>query len=83
MAMIFCLFTRRDRTKILLLGFEPIAEASPQLHALLYDRNWCRISQTTSKNNNITQPHIQYDFINYPLADFDNSPVKLANSESG
>ena len=76
----FLLVQSQDRTKILLLGFEPVEESSPRLHALLYDKEWRGISQTICKDKNISQPYIQYDFINYPLTHFDNSPVKLANS---
>jgi hypothetical protein len=69
-----------DRQLILLLGFQSITSYPPKLHALLFDRNWRMLYHRVYAHPNITQPFIQDDFINYPLEDFTNSPVKLANN---
>ncbi len=75
----FLLVRSQDKNKILLLGFEPVAESSPKLHSLLYDRDWKLICQTVYTNRNISKPFVQYDLIDYPLEDFNNNPVKLSN----
>lgn len=76
----FLLLRSQDKSKLLLLGFEPVTDAPRRLHAVLFNRNWELIYQTVYNHPNITQPTIQYDFISYPLEDFDNSPAKVANS---
>jgi hypothetical protein len=76
----FLLLRSQDQTKILLLGFEPVADATPKVHAVLYNSDWNILWQTVYQDANLTQPVIQYDFTNYPLAPFDNGPVKLANN---
>jgi len=76
----FLLVRSRDKNKILLLGFEPVTESPPRLHALLYDKNWKPIYQTIYTNRNISKPFIQYDLIEYPLEDFNSNPIKLSNN---
>jgi len=76
----FLLLRSQDRNKILLLGFESVKESSPRIHAILYNSNWKVIYQRVYKDPNLTQPYIQYDFINYPLEHFDSSPVKLGDN---
>ncbi len=70
----------QDKNKILLLGFEPVPESSPRLNAFLFDKNWGLIYHTIYTNNNISQPFIQYDIIDFPLEHFNNNAVKLANN---
>lgn len=76
----FLLVRSQDKRKILLLGFEPVAETTPRVHAILFDAGWHVLFQTIYKNQDLTQPTIQYDFTNYPLEAFDESSVKLANN---
>jgi hypothetical protein len=76
----FLLLRSQDKTKLLLLGFEPVDGATPRVHAILYNNNWGILSQTVFHDPNLTQPFIQYDLIHYPLEHFDNSPVKLTNN---
>lgn len=76
----FLLVRSQDNSKILLLGFEPVSGSAPRLHAMLYNQDWQPLYQTVYVNYNITQPIIQCDFINYPIENFDNNPVKLTNS---
>lgn len=65
------------KQKLLLLGFEPVADAAPRLHVLLFDSRWRVLFHSLYTNPNLTQPFIQYDFSNGPLEYFDNSPIKL------
>jgi hypothetical protein len=76
----FLLVRSQNKNKILLLGFEPVAESSPKLHSLLFDKDWKLIYQTVYTNRNISKPFVQYDLIDYPLEDFNSNPVKLGNN---
>jgi hypothetical protein len=76
----FLLVRSEDKNKILLLGFETIADSLPTLHSFLYDRNWSLLNKTIYANANISQPYVQYDLVDYPLEHFSNTAVKLANS---
>jgi hypothetical protein len=76
----FLLVRSEDKSKILLLGFETIADSLPTLHSFLYDKNWTLLNKTVYTNANISQPYVQYDLIDYPLEHFSNTAVKLANS---
>lgn len=76
----FLLVRSQDQTKLLLLGFEPVEDAPPRLHAVLYNSNWHVLFQTVYTKSVISQPYLQYDFSDYPLEHYDNSPVKLANN---
>ncbi|HVV03934.1 MAG TPA: hypothetical protein VHC96_06895 [Puia sp.] len=69
-----------DRHLILLLGFQSITSYPPKLHALLFDQDWHLLSRRVYASPNITQPFIQDDFTNYPLENYTNSPVKLADN---
>lgn len=76
----FLLLRSQDKRNVLLLGFEPITDATPRMHAILYNSNWQVVSHTFHQDGNLTQPFLQYDAVHYPLEHFDNSPVKLANN---
>ena len=76
----FLLVRSEDKNKILLLGFETIADSLPTLHSFLYDRNWTLLNKTIYTNPNISQPCVQYDLVDYPLEHFSNTAVKLANT---
>lgn len=76
----FLLVRSQDKTKLLLLGFEPVEESAPRLHAVLYDSDWNVLSKNIYTDPNLTQPFLQYDFTNTPLEHFDNSTVKLADN---
>jgi hypothetical protein len=76
----FLLIRSEDRRRVLLLGFEFIPSSSPRLHALLFDQDWQLLSRQVYRHPFITQPTIQDDFTNYPLEDFNDGPVKLADN---
>jgi hypothetical protein len=76
----FLLTRSQDKTKILLTGFETVIDSATRLHSFLYDKNWRLLYQTIYRNVNISQPCVQYDFIDYPLEHFSNSAIKVANS---
>jgi hypothetical protein len=76
----FLLVRSEDRSRILILGFESMPSSSPRLHAILFDQDWRMIYNQVYTHPSITQPVIQDDFTNYPLEDFNNAPVKLANN---
>jgi hypothetical protein len=76
----FLLVRSQDKTKILLTGFETVVDSSTKLHSFLYDKNWKLLYQTVYRNINISQPCVQYEFIEYPLEHFSNSAIKVANS---
>ena len=69
-----------DKSKILLLGFETIADSLPTVHSFLYDKNWSLLKKSIYANANISQPCVQYDLVDYPLEHFSNTAIKLANS---
>ena len=75
----FLLVRSQDKNKILLLGFQPIPESPPTLHAFLFDRNWRLIHQAIYSNKYISKPLVQYDVIDYPLDDYSSAPIKLGN----
>jgi len=76
----FLLVRSEDKSKILMLGFEMIADSLPTLHSFLYDKNWTLLNKTIYANANISQPCVQYDLADYPLEHFSNTAVKLANT---
>jgi len=76
----FLLVRSEDKNKILLLGFETIADSLPTLHSFLFDKNWTLLNKTIYTNANISQPYVQYDLVDYPLEHFSNTAVKLANT---
>ena len=76
----FLLVRSENKNKILLLGFETIADSLPTLHSFLYDKNWALLNKTIYANANISQPYVQYDLVDYPLEHFSNTAVKLADS---
>ncbi|MDP4215514.1 MAG: hypothetical protein Q8927_04885 [Bacteroidota bacterium] len=76
----FLLIRSADRSKVLLLGFEPVPSSPPKLHALLFDQDWRMLYYRVFDHPYLTQPLIQDDLIAYPIEDYDNSPVKLADN---
>jgi len=76
----FLLVRSEDQNRILLLGFEFRPSLSPRLHALLFDADWQLLSRQVYTHPFLTQPTIQDDFTSYPVEDFNDGPVKLANS---
>jgi hypothetical protein len=76
----FLLVRSQDKDKILLLGFEIVADSLTKLHSFLYNKNWQPLYQAKYKNINISQPCVQYDFIDYPLEHFSNYAIKIANN---
>lgn len=76
----FILIRSADKSKILLLGFEPVVESPPKLHAVLFDRDWHQLRYLVYDNPLLTQPIIQDDFASYPIEYFNNNPVKLTNN---
>jgi hypothetical protein len=75
----FLLTRSEDKNKILLLCFES-SSAGSKLHAILFDRNWGKISYTVYSHRYLTQPLIQDDFTSYPIEHFNNSALKVTNS---
>src|ERR1700761_4956871 len=75
----FMLVRSQDRTKILLLGFESVMSANPKVHALLFDQDWQLLSKRVYRHPNLTQPMYQDDYTSYPLEDYNNGPLKLAD----
>jgi len=76
----FLLVRSEDRSRSLLLGFEFIAGKAPRMHALMFDADWQLLSDKIYNHPFLTQPMIQDDFIGYPLENFDQGTVKLANN---
>ena len=76
----FMMVRSQDRSRILLLGFESVAGASPRLHAYLFDQEWQLLSKKIYRHPWMTQPMIQDDYSTYPVEDFNNGPVKLADN---
>ena len=76
----FLLVRSQDKSKILLLGFETVSESPPKLHAMLYDQNWKLIYHTDYININISKPLVQYDLLEYPLEDYNSTPLKVGNN---
>lgn len=76
----FLLVRSQDKSRLLLLGFETVPDSLPRVHAFLYDKNWKTVYHSIYKNNNILQPFLQYDIIEYPLEHFTGSPIKLSNN---
>ena len=80
MGTTLCWCGLQDGLRILLLGFEFVSSAPPRLHAYLFDQDWRLLSKHIYKHPSMTQPMIQDDYTAYPMEDFNNGPVKLANS---
>jgi hypothetical protein len=76
----FLLARSQDKTKILLTGFETVIDTSTKLHSFLFDKNWNLLYHTIYRHVNISQPCVQYEFIEYPLEHFSNSAIKVANN---
>ncbi len=76
----FLLVRSEDRSLSLLLGFQFVAGGAPKIHALLYNADWGLISSRVYNHPFLTQPMIQDDYVGYPLEDYDQGTVKLANN---
>lgn len=76
----FLLVRSQDKNKILLLGFETVAESAPKLHSWLFDKDWNPLCQAVYTNRNISKPYVQYELVEYPLEHFNSNPIKLNNS---
>ncbi|HET9055309.1 MAG TPA: hypothetical protein VFN30_00535 [Chitinophagaceae bacterium] len=76
----FLLVRSQDKNNTLLLGFESNTDSVLSVHSFLFNKNWHLLNYALLKDQRITKPFIQYDVVDYPLEDFSNCPVKLANS---
>ncbi len=76
----FLLVRSADRSKTLLLAFEPVTEAPPKMHAIIFDQDWMQLSYNVYEQPSISQPMIQDDAIGYPAEEYGSSPVKIANN---
>jgi len=76
----FLLLRSHNKRRLLLLAFESILSSAPRVHALLYNENWQLLLKNTYQHRYLSQPQIQTDFFNYPIEDFNNSTVKLADN---
>ena len=75
----FLMVRSKDKSKILLLGFERVPESPPMPHALLFDKNWNIIKKAVYSNANISKPMVQYDILDYPVEDYSSAPIKVGN----
>jgi len=75
----FLMIRSQDKSKILFLGFEPVPESPPKLHAFLFDQDWNIIKKTVYSNSNISKPMVQYDMVDYPVEDYSSAPIKVGN----
>ncbi|HLI93132.1 MAG TPA: hypothetical protein VKU83_05970 [Puia sp.] len=75
----FLLVRSADRNLALLLGFEFMPGGAPKIHAMLFNTDWGILSSMVYNHPFLTQPMIQDDFSGYPMEDFDQGTVKLAN----
>ena len=76
----FLLVRSEDRNLTLLLGFEFVPGGAPRIHALMFNADWQLLSSRVYNHPFLTQPMIQDDYTGYPLEDFDQGTVKLANN---
>jgi hypothetical protein len=76
----FMMVRSEDRSRILLVGFEFLSSSAPRIHTLLFDQDWQLLAERVFRHPFITQPMIQDDYTSFPLEDFNNAPVKLANN---
>jgi hypothetical protein len=76
----FLLLRSENKRRLLLLAFESIPSSAPRIHALLYNENWQLLLTNTYHHRYLSQPQIQTDFFNYPIENFNNSAVKLADN---
>jgi hypothetical protein len=76
----FLLVRSEDRSLELLLGFEFVPGGAPKIHAMIFNAEWGIVSSMVYNHPFLTQPMIQDDYIGYPLEDFDQGTVKLANN---
>ena len=75
----FLMARSQDRSKILFLCFESVPGMAMRVHALIFDSNWHRLSYKLYEHLFFSQPLIQDDFTNYPIEDYDNFSLKVAN----
>ncbi len=68
-----------DRSRLLLMAFENLADETTRVHTLLFDQNWQLLERSTLTNPGFSQPCIQDDVIGLPGESFDNLPIKLGN----
>ncbi|HEX2532439.1 MAG TPA: hypothetical protein VHK69_01815, partial [Chitinophagaceae bacterium] len=76
----FLLARSPDGSKILLLGFEPVEDAPPHVHARLYDGDWNLLFQKVYTDGRVAQPFLQWEESGYAAEYYDNSPLKLTNN---
>ncbi|MBA4166021.1 MAG: hypothetical protein H0X41_00480 [Chitinophagaceae bacterium] len=68
------------RSRIELIAFESRPGSFPRLYTILFDQDWNVLHRSIFNDPNITQPCIQNDLISFPVDDFDNQPVQLADN---
>ncbi|MBS1660601.1 MAG: hypothetical protein JST68_06075 [Bacteroidetes bacterium] len=76
----FMLVRSEDQSRLMLVGFEFNPTGAPRIHTRLFDQDWQPVSERVFRHQWITQPMIQDDYTSFPLEDFNNAPVKLANN---
>ncbi|MBS1665813.1 MAG: hypothetical protein JST58_00400 [Bacteroidetes bacterium] len=76
----FLLLRSEDRRKILFLCFESIPESSPRILALLFNENWDLVYNRLYESPTFSQPMKQDDFISYPIENYSNCPIQLADN---
>lgn len=76
----FLLLRSPHGARLELIAFQTRAESSPLLHTILFDADWNIIHHKTIDDKSISQPCIQDDLVAFPMEEFDNMPVKLADN---
>ena len=76
----FLLLHSGDRRRLALVVFESASDLPRRMHTLIFDQDWNLLNRSTINANNIAAPCIQDDYISFPAENYDNLPLKLANS---
>lgn len=76
----FVVCRSENQQRLLLLGFESVEDATPNVHAILIAEPGCLLAQQVYHDPSLTQPVIQDDEINRPAEHYANTPVQLLNS---
>jgi hypothetical protein len=76
----FLMARSEDQSKLLVLFFQPIPSSPPRIHAILFDSEWQQLDYSQYDHPFLTQPLLQEEVVNYPIENFNNAPLKLANN---
>lgn len=76
----FLALRSQNRKRLLLLGFESVEDASPNVHAILLEENGQVRWQHKYHHPSLTQPMIQDEEFGSPVEHFSNAPIQLLNN---